>query len=377
MNTVEFLRPKLCGARFEGAAIPLEFLKDLAALEEMVIEVAKWQFLREHPDRTRSPRGFTEGVELKLTSVDEGSAIPVISMVVTSLRLPGSSPVNQVYFEQAREAIVGAIDAAERSQSVVAHLPEKVLGYFDRIGRSLRNGESIEFSTATHPNPVRLTKETRRRLVLSSSLAREFTEEVSIRGSIPEANQDAMTFQLQLIDGQKVTGPIPDQHLDTIIEAFNGYRLDARVLLQGIGRYNRQNRLLGFESIEHISLLDPLDVSGRLDEFRRLKNGWLEGRGVAPNHDGLGWFSAGFDQYFPDDLPLPHVYPTPDGGLQAEWTLASNEISLEVDLSMRRGEWHRLDLSTDEKDARGLNLDVHRDWGWFIAEIRRMGGGGV
>jgi len=375
MRTVEFLRPRLCGTRFEGAAIPLEVLKDLAVLEEMVIEVAKWRFLQEHPDRRRSPRGFTDGIELKLTGVEEGSTVPVISLVVDSLNLPGMSPPNQVYFEQAREAIVCAIAAAEQNQTVVSHLPEECLGYFDRIGRSLRDGESIEFTTPSHTTPARLTKETRRSLVLASSRVRELTEEATLRGSIPEADQDDMTFELQLIDGHKVTGPMPDQHLDTIIEAFNGYRRGTRVLLQGIARYNRQNRLLGLESIEHISLLDPLDVPARLDELRGLRDGWLEGKGVAPCHEGLDWLAASFDRYFPEDLPLPHVYPTAEGGVQAEWSLASNEVSIEVDLATHRGEWHWLDLTSDAKDLRALTLDDDEAWAWVVTEIRRMAGG--
>ena len=56
MNEIQFLKPKLVGARFQGHAIPLEVLKDLAVLEEMVIEVAKWQFIKDHPGRERAPR---------------------------------------------------------------------------------------------------------------------------------------------------------------------------------------------------------------------------------------------------------------------------------------------------------------------------------
>jgi hypothetical protein len=29
-----------------------------------------------------------------------------------------------------------------------------------------------------------------------------------------------------------------------------------------------------------------------------------------------------------DDLPRPRVYPTPDGGVQAEWTVGEHEVSI-------------------------------------------------
>jgi hypothetical protein len=88
MDQNDFLKPHLKGERFEGAAIPLEMLRDLALLEEMVTEVAKWVYLRQHPGRTRSPRGFTGGVEFRLTRVEDGSAIPVISLDFADVSLP-------------------------------------------------------------------------------------------------------------------------------------------------------------------------------------------------------------------------------------------------------------------------------------------------
>ncbi len=372
MTSIEFLSPRLCGTRFEGAAIPLEILKDLAVIEEMVIEVAKWKYLEDHPKRKRIPRRFSEGIELKLTGVEEGSTRVFISMVITSVYLATIPPPNQLYFEEAREAIVAAIAAAEQNQPVGQFLPDDSLNYFDRIGRSLREGESIEFATPQHPHPARLTKETRRKLVLTPSRAKEVTEEVSLRGSIPEVDQDDMTFELLLNDGHKVKGPLPEQHLETILSAFTGYRRGIRVVLQGIGKFNRQNRLLGLESIEHISLLDPLDVPTRLDEFRSLKDGWLEGGGMAPSHDGLNWISQRFDHYYPDDLPLPYIYPTEEGGVRAEWSLGLNEVSLAINLETHQGIWHRLDLSSDLDEEKVLDLDEDVGWNWIVGQIQGL-----
>ena len=379
MNEVEFLRPRLCGARFEGGVIPLEILKDLAVLEEMLIEVAKWRFLQEHPERQRLPRGFTKGIELKLSAVEEGSAVPVISLFDTSPRTSmmvgqnGSYFVS--YFEQARESIVNAIGEADQDDLAINHLPKKHLVYFNRIGRSLHTDECIEFVTPQQSTPVRLTQEIRRKLILASSGVKrneEITESVALRGLIPEADQDRRTFKLQLLNGYTVTIPIPDLHIDTILKAFNGYRQNTQVLLQGIGKYDSQNRLIGMESFEHINLFESLDIPARLDEFRDMKDGWLEGEGVAPSLDGLDWLAVTFDRHFPNDLPLPYLYPTPEGGVQAEWSLSANEISLEVDLVTRQGAWHQLDMNTNADDARKLNLDDVEDWTWVVAEIRKM-----
>ena len=374
-TTVEFLKPRLCGGRFEQGGIPLDMLKDLAVLQEMLIEVAKWRFREEHPDRMRSPRGFTEGVELRLSGIEEGSVRPVFDLSLGTSQLAMLTTQRQKYFQQARDAIIGAISAAECNEPILSHLPEGSLAYFNRIGRSLGDNEYIEFNAPSSTTPVRLTRRTRRQLILASSSVREITEAVSLRGSIPGADQDAMTFELQPIHGHKVSGPIPDQHYETILSAFSGYRRNTRVLLQGVGRYNRQNRLVGMESVEHIALLDPLDVSARLDEFRGMRDGWLEGGGQAPDHDGLDWLSVSFERIFPDDLPLPYLFPNPEGGIEAEWTLGEHSVVFEINLDAHRGHWLSFDKQSDddeEEDGRTLDLDDSTCWTWLSDEIRRL-----
>ena len=374
MSSIEFLSPRLRGERFDDGFIPLEFLADLAVLQEMVVEVARWRYLEANPDRQRSPRGFADSITLKLTRVDAGSAVPVINLSSAQRSLDGVPLPYQTFFEEAREYIIDAIASEETDarRSTDGHLPARYLAYFNRIGQSLRNDESFELSSPTRVTTARLTKETRHRLLQRSSVA-TFRQEVTLRGTIPEADQSRMTFELQPAHGFKVPGPIPDQHHQTIIDAFGGYRENVKVLVQGVGRYDRQGRISDLESVSQVSLRDPLDVPARLDEFRNMKDGWLEGKGVAPSYLGLDWLSVNFERHFPDDLPLPYVFPTPEGGIEAEWRLETHSVIFGIDLETRRGDWLQFDRrQSDEEQSRELNLNEDGDWEWMIGEIRRL-----
>lgn len=372
MSTEVFLSPRLTGARFSNRAIPLEFLRDLAVLEEMIVEVAKSEYLNKNPERKRSPRGFTEGIELKLTNLEDGSAKLTISLVTAGALFSLNQHIP--YFESAREAVLNAIRAAEVSQPMTDHLPEKSLCYFDRMGRSLRDGEAIEFTSPKRPTPARLTKETRRRLVLASK-AEELTEETTVYGSVPEADQQKKTFEIQVPDDRRIPLEPAAQHYDTVLEAFNGYREGVKISLHGIGRFKRNGSLFEFDSVEHVSILDALDIPARLDELKYLKNGWLDGQGLAPAREGLDRLSRAFDRHYPDDLPPPYLYPTDEGGIQAEWTLESKEITLEIELRDQVGQWHLLDMSTDAEYSRELKLQSAEDWQWLVEQIRSMARG--
>ncbi len=117
-----------------------------------------------------------------------------------------------------------------------------------------------------------------------------------------------------------------------------------------------------------MTLQDPLDIRACLDEFRCLKDGWLDGRGLAPAPDGLDWLGDGFDRHFAADLPLPYLYPTPEGGVQAEWTIGDRDITLAFDLQARTAEWHCLRLGS--KDAEVLELDFRTADAWRRLEVQ-------
>jgi len=375
MDRQQFLEPRLCGDRFKEGGIPLEVLKDLAVLEEMVIEVAKSLYREQGDGRKRTPRGFLDGLELKLTGVEKGSAIPQISLLNRTGDLPGVQTEGQTYLEQAREAIIRVIETAQSGVTAgLAGFPERCLVYFDRLGRSLQDGEEIVFGTPSANNTARLTKETRRTLLLMSKQTKEYTEEVEYRGLVPELAQDKMTFEIAIISGPKVIAPVPVQHFETIFDAFSGYKDGCRVLVQGVGKFNRNNRLQAFESLEHISILDPLDVSARLDEFRALRAGWYNDDGNPLPEDGLDWLSKTFERNYPNDLPLPYTYPMPEGGIRFEWPLNEVEAILEVDLTSRSAIWYSPNQL--EGDGKPLNLDVSECWSVIAESIRPFTGVG-
>jgi len=117
--------------------------------------------------------------------------------------------------------------------------------------------------------------------------------------------------------------------------------------------------------------VDPLDVPSRLDELRLLKDGWLDGRlGKAPDSTGLDLLRAAFEGHYAKDLILPYLYPTAEGGIQAEWTLGKAGITLDIELPSQRAVWHSLDLESHEEHSQDLDLSSVEGWHWVNQQIR-------
>lgn len=362
----KFLEPKLNGERFQGHTVPLELLKDFSALQEMLVEVAKWEFRKDHPKRERIPRNFMDGVDLHLTAVEDGSAKLVICLVFSSL-FPTSG--NLKYFENARTDIVEAIASAE--QGSTPHMPPNLLSYFDRFGRGLRSGESISFEH--QGGQANLTPDVRTQLMRYAQVE-EWTEEGALRVKISEVDKRHNSFEMELTDGTKLKGELGDLYEAAILEALGNYKKgrDEFLLIQGVIRKDRNNHLKSFESIEHVTPLDPLDVILRLDELAKLNDGWLDGKGRAAAKEQLTFLSRSFEAFFDADLALPYLYPTAEGGVQAEWSMNGWEVSLDIDLEKQQGEYQALNLQDNTSSDLTISLGDEEGWNQLNAALRRL-----
>lgn len=362
----EFLRTRFVGQRFNEHSLPLDILKDFSALEEMLLEVAKHQYLTMHPERTRAPKGFTKEVQLHLTSIEQGSAIAVIALSSQML-----FSISADYFEQAKNKIIESVAAVQAHRPPT--LPTEFLRYFERFGRGLQEGEAIEF-TDNNGQKASLTKATRLRL-LDASQAQSWTEETTLKGRVPEIDQADNSFELELDNGIKIKAPLFEIHQKAIFEAFSGYRSNIKVAIKGIIERDRTGRPQRFELIEHVFTIDPLDVTTRLEELAQLQNGWLDGtKGQALNQASLIRLAQAFDEAFNTTLPLPHLYPTPEGDVQAEWSLGVWEVSLEISLTDFQANYQAVQTISGQTREKIFNLAAEdcQDWTALNQELAQL-----
>lgn len=368
-----FLQIRLQGGRFKDAELPFFMLGDLAPLQDMIVDIAKLRF-KEKEDRQRSPFGFGQ-TYLKLVGLQGGSTVVVLGIGTTRTILDGVPVPNQEYFEAALNDVIDVMQMAERGVGHLdGHMPPQYMTYFNRIGRSLLDNEVMEMTASQRK--ARLTRQSREVLVRHSG--GKIMRDKTFRGTIPAVNLDKMEFRLKPIHGRAIDCPFLDQHRNTVLEALTSYKRDRddtmmRVRVQATGTYDKQDRLQIVEPVRSVDLLDQLDVSARLDEFRSLRDGWLEDGADAPDHVGLDWLSDVFERYYPDDLKLPRTYPTADGGISLEWSLGIREIDIEVNLETHAGEWYVFNKNAEQgEEEKTLELDKSADWGWVGERLRSL-----
>ncbi|NVK64928.1 MAG: hypothetical protein HWE22_10095 [Flavobacteriales bacterium] len=358
----EFLKPRLTGKRFDDHTLPVELLSDFAALEELIIEIAKQKYRDANPDRQRVPRGFSDGVSLKLATIEEGSAIPGFILAPTMVVSSATTPTDDTfsYFEQARETVIQSIDQSERGETI--ELPAKYASYFNRIGKNLLPDECIEFNPTSETRRARLTKESRLRIVRSADVNAEHLESVIVIARVSELDKAKQSFTLEN-HSVKISGAnIPSEHKEQIYQAFNEFEQGHYIRLKGIARMNASNKIVMIDTIEHMDLLDSGDIEVRLEQISALKDGWYYGEGVAYNPHQLNAFLHLFNQSYSNDLPNPLTFPTPEGKLQLEWNNDQFDASLTISLETLESEFHAVKFSDASEVAERYNLNESTSW---------------
>jgi hypothetical protein len=85
-------------------------------------------------------------------------------------------------------------------------------------------------------------------------------------------------------------------------------------------------------SIGHLDAKKNIPLAMKFTKLFKIKDGWHDGMGKTLNPDKLKDFALNLINNYPENLPLPHVFPTPDGDLFLEWE-AEGDPTVSVNLS--------------------------------------------
>jgi hypothetical protein len=95
------------------------------------------------------------------------------------------------------------------------------------------------------------------------------------------------------------------------------------------------------------------DLTARFDALLSLEDGWLDGKGMAPNKTELVFIARKMAAHYPKRLPLPAIVPTPEGNLLIEWDLSGNP-SVDFDLGSSRAAFHAFQPDETETEREFL-----------------------
>lgn len=330
----------------------------------MVKSVAKTLFKQDNPNR-RLPGSFLEGISLQLTGLENGSAIPRISLVVNPAAMMRADNISlsRKYAEKAREEIVQTIYQAGKSSgsSFPTRMTRQQLAMFNRFGSELMEDETIEFPVSGQSANAVFTQNVRKRILKNASLE-HYVLPTIIYGLVSELDKFKKTFIVDAVSGQRVqVQQYAEEVEEDVNEAFSKYEQGQKVKITGRGLYSSNSRLEALDELEAISLLDAVDFGYRLAEIAELKDGWFDGKGKAFDRERLSQLEKLYNDYYSLEKS-PYLYPMPEGTIQAEWEAGEWIISLEMDLETLMGDFYALNQMRNEEQSHVIDLKRAEQW---------------
>lgn len=358
-----FIQPRFVGPRFEEHTLPLSAAKDLAAYEELVLELAKHLLRQKQPDKIRLPKGFANNFSLHIERIDEGSAKPaLVAMMLAGTQLFGSFPIE---ITEAKD-LINAVIATPDGQQPPSEFPKDFFSYFNRIGRSLQYGEAIEWTPDLAEKTV-LTPA--KRIRLARAHRETYEAEADVSGLITELDTKTKTGTLQLASNTRdAIAFVYDDPFFVDLKTALGNKI-ITVRIKGIGVFNASERLASIIEIDQLDSLPHYGLISKIDALSALSDGWLEGNGVAPKSEHLNWLSNELAKNFPESLEYPSVAPSEDGHVILEWIRPHARIELEINFSDEKLELYATNIKTNHFFEESLNQN---QWSDAFGKVERL-----
>lgn len=315
-----FLELTFDGGRFAAHAVPIDVLAELGTFQQLLMRVARSIFFERHQDRHRVPRGFQEAAQLYLTSSAPNCFTAALSR--PGVWLGGVEDVG--IFDEARDLSIRALAAVGDGGGLPPEFPGDAIDLLTALGQRLDSGEELLVrSRRDAPTTARVNQRTRARLAQITK--RPLEREEGIDGEVERVDDAADKFTLRTRSGDRVEVPFSVVQRAAVMEAL-GQRPIARVRVRGLIAVTQRLKMREVEELEVVDDERAPDVQRiwkRLDELRTLRDGWLEGDGVTPDAVVVARVREVLARMLVDyrELPRPKIYPTPEGGIQAEWMI--------------------------------------------------------
>ncbi|MHC1561805.1 hypothetical protein ACR9E3_22830 [Actinomycetospora sp. C-140] len=346
---------RLRGGRYEAPGFPVEVLSELSRYEQLIQDVARGLWKDRNPRRQRIPKGFSDRLSLRLTSIEDGSTIPVLERDVTE-DLFGLG-VGDI-FEEAGSLIVQAVGALQNDDELPELLPTSAYSAFLQLGKSLRDDERIEvgwqgLETRTY------SRESRHRLLERWSIDR-FWADGTVVGRVIGVNAENRTFTFSTLRNEQLTGYYSDPSiLEDLTDVIQTKVLAPAVRLDGELEWTATSgdpvAIANVRSLE-LFASDNEPWADRLLSLLAAEAGWLDGKGERIELAAIEAARSIMQLANVTDSTRPGIFPMADGGVQLEWQAQRRSISIEVRPTVTF-ECYFLDLDSKE-DRELLTPDI-------------------
>ena len=352
---------RFVGGRFDARSLSVDAVQEaassLAAYQEVIKEIGAHLYRQKNPAARRLPNNFSDQLSLAVGRFRRGS-LGLADVAPSRSDVGRLVEVENELFRDCNELLDRIIMEASGfgSSVTLSELPHELQQSVARIGAGLREDESLEIA---HRGLTR-SLDARTRLSLRPHVQEPRQVDAIIAGRVVRVDGDRSRAVISLLSEQwHDIEPDFDTRaaFENLREALEWKQdqQDGNSIIAARGRFDLKDAR--FERSAFLSEVRVLDEGGstamnsllrEIDAIAALEDGWYDGAGEAPHPLAIRAARRLAPTLAFYDLPWPHAFPIPDGGVILEWEFDQVSASIEFEESDDRGTVTSLNAVTDQ-----------------------------
>lgn len=330
----------LDGDRFNDFGMPAANAKEIAALDELLYQLVELRWRAKHPDNSRLPNKFRQAYELRINTIAEGSATPLLER---RRSIPDDPTLFDTSSDELTEHFRLAVDDLEeivRLASEHGQLPDSVytlpLPAIRNLGSTLREDEKLQVGHGkTSDWSTKPVYSADARNYLIAQLGQPQFEYVTYSGLVQSTNVSNGTFNFVDAASRVLATAAYDYGFELEIDGENEQTW-AWVKVSGQVEFTTSSKSHSFITVDSIhtnQLTSEYNrLQQRLNEISDLQPGWLDGESgnTFTNHqldDSRAVLKAAVGA---GKLPQT-VAPSIEGTIVFSWVRGDQHFSVEVE----------------------------------------------
>lgn len=333
-----FIPFKFTGGRFNQKGVNLDAFTELRAYRDVLRAMARDIYFAVNPDAKRAPNGIDKALDFNFHDYIEGSVVPTVTWAEAASELEW---IQAVSHEQVEDMFYRIIENQDWTSSVsISDNTKKAIA---RFGATLKEDEAI-----VHTSGHNFTADIHQRLKKSLNHTEHIRSQPLV-GFITEIDATRNSFKLRLPTGKTVLGDFTSHDMFSVLHPYvNKHEEGAALRL--ICDYKQ-----GFGGVEKITDVFDMEVfisrgrpwSERMLDLISLRQGWADGQGKAVATYAADLAIKVLEGAQESNYPLPHIFSTPEGGIQLEHHKGTKHLELTISPDDEH-EGFYYDSSTDE-----------------------------
>lgn len=330
----------LDGDRFEDFGMPAANTKEVAALDELLYQLIELRWRAKHPESSKLPNNFRKAYELRINTIAEGTATPLLERRRSTPDDPTLFPASSDEFTEDYRQAVEELEEILRLASEHGPLPDSVyalpLPAIRNLGSTLRDDEKLQVGHGRVTDwSTKPTYTTSAREYVLDQLGKPQFKHVTYSGLVRSTNVSNSTFNFVDAASRVSATATYDHGFELDIDGQNEQTW-AWVEVKGQVEFTNKSKSHVFISVDSIHT-DQLTteynrLQDRLKEIGELQPGWLDGE------EGDGFTQGQLENAHAvvkaavnaGKLPKT-VAPSVDGAIVFSWVSDNQHFSVEVE----------------------------------------------